>query len=81
MAILQDPLFFSAAEFVVKTNRCNCSLLQRKFKITWFRASALIEQLQKAFIIGAWNGETLVHPVLANEKLLEELKVAAEETA
>lgn len=81
MPITRDPLFLQAAEYAVRNKKCGRLLLQHKFQINATRAMSLIEQLQAACVIGAFDGSDSIHPVLADQKFLQELTIAAEETA
>ncbi|MBN2145171.1 MAG: DNA translocase FtsK, partial [Candidatus Aureabacteria bacterium] len=48
----EDPLFKEAVEFIRETQQASTSLLQRKFKIGYNRASRLMEELEAKAVIG-----------------------------
>jgi len=50
-----DKLFREAAEIVVITQQASASLLQRKLKLGYNRAGRLIDQLEAAGIVGAFE--------------------------
>lgn len=51
-----DPLFREAAELIVSSNSGSTSLIQRKFAIGYNRAGRLMDQLEKAGIVGPAQG-------------------------
>ncbi len=52
----KDALFDQCARIVVETQQGSASLLQRRLKIGYNRAGRIIDQLQAAGIIGAFEG-------------------------
>ncbi|WP_300978104.1 DNA translocase FtsK [Flavobacterium sp.] len=52
----RDPLFREAAEIIVNAQQGSASLLQRKLKLGYNRAGRLIDQLEAAGIVGAFEG-------------------------
>ena len=60
-----DPLFEDAAQLVIFNQSGSTSLIQRKFAIGYNRAGIIMEQLEKAGVVGSANGskprEVLVH--------------------
>ncbi|MEN2992261.1 MAG: DNA translocase FtsK [Bacteroidia bacterium] len=52
----RDPLFYEAARLVVRTQQGSTSLLQRRLGIGYNRAGRLMEQLEKAGIVGPARG-------------------------
>lgn len=52
----RDPLFREAAEVIVNAQQGSASLLQRKLKLGYNRAGRLIDQLEAAGIVGAFEG-------------------------
>ena len=72
-----DPLFEDAARLIVSTQEGSTSLIQRKFAIGYNRAGRLMDQLDKAGIVGAAHGskprEVLIMDELSLENLLSEL--------
>ena len=51
-----DPLFEEAANLVVYHQQGSTSLIQRKFSIGYNRAGRIMDQLEKAGIVGSTNG-------------------------
>lgn len=51
-----DPLFEEAARLIVATQQGSTSMIQRKFAIGYNRAGRLMDQLEKAGIVGAAQG-------------------------
>lgn len=51
-----DPLFEESARLIVNTQNGSTSLIQRKFSIGYNRAGIIMEQLEKAGIVGAASG-------------------------
>lgn len=51
-----DPLFEDAARMIVTSQQGSTSMIQRKFSIGYNRAGRLMDQLEKAGIVGAAQG-------------------------
>jgi S-DNA-T family DNA segregation ATPase FtsK/SpoIIIE len=51
-----DPLFREAAEVVIKTKMGSVSLLQRRLGIGYQRAGRLVDQLERAGVVGPHDG-------------------------
>lgn len=51
-----DPLFDEAARMIVATQQGSTSMIQRKFSIGYNRAGRLMDQLEKAGIVGSAQG-------------------------
>lgn len=73
-----DPLFAEAAEVVVLSQQGSTSMIQRRFSIGYNRAGRLMDQLEKAGIVGATQGskprEVLIQDKTSLEALLAQLK-------
>ncbi len=52
----KDPLYDEILSYVVKTGKCSASMLQRKFKIGYNRASRAVDQLEEEGIISPQDG-------------------------
>jgi len=52
----RDALFKEAAELVVREGKASASLLQRRLKIGYARAARILDQMEKAGIIGPAEG-------------------------
>jgi S-DNA-T family DNA segregation ATPase FtsK/SpoIIIE len=78
----RDPLFEDAVALVRRRGIASASMLQREFEIGYPRAGRLIDQLEKAGIIGPQEGskprEILVGPLMEEDEA--ELSHAEEET-
>ena len=74
-----DPLFEDAARLIVMKQDGSTSLIQRKFAIGYNRAGRLMDQLEKAGIVGAVHGsrprEVLIVDEISLEILLSQLEI------
>jgi S-DNA-T family DNA segregation ATPase FtsK/SpoIIIE len=74
----RDVLFEDAARLIVRHQQGSTSLIQRKMKLGYNRAGRLIDQLEAAGIVGAFEGskarEVLVSDEMSLEQLLNHLK-------
>lgn len=68
-----DPLFEEAARQIVLTQSGSTSLIQRKFSIGYNRAGRLMDQLEKAGIVGAAMGSKPREVMIQDEVSLETL--------
>jgi S-DNA-T family DNA segregation ATPase FtsK/SpoIIIE len=73
----RDELFDEAARLIVAHQQGSTSLIQRKMKLGYNRAGRLIDQLEAAGIVGAFEGskarEVLIQDEYALEQLLREM--------
>lgn len=73
----RDALFDDAARLIVSHQQGSTSLIQRKMKLGYNRAGRIIDQLEAAGIVGAFEGskarEVLVHDEHSLEQLLNAL--------
>ena len=73
-----DPMFDDAARLIVHEQSGSTSLIQRKFAIGYNRAGRLMDQLEKAGIVGAAHGskprEVLIQDDMSLENLLSSLR-------
>ena len=73
-----DPLFEDAARLIVSNQSGSTSLIQRKFAIGYNRAGRLMDQLEKAGVVGAAMGskprEVMVLDEVSLNNLLSNLK-------
>lgn len=60
----RDPLFEEAARFIVESQNASKSMLQRRFSIGYARAHKLMDQLEKAGIVGSHKGEVSLDELL-----------------
>lgn len=74
----RDAFFEDAARLIVRHQQGSTSLIQRKMKLGYNRAGRLIDQLEAAGIVGAFEGskarEVLIKDELSLEQLLNQLK-------
>ena len=68
-----DPMFEDAARLIVREQSGSTSLIQRKFAIGYNRAGRLMDQLEKAGIVGAAHGSRPREVLIADETSLENL--------
>ncbi len=68
----RDALFNEALKLVVRHQQGSISLLQRRLKIGYARAARLIDELEAAGIVGAFDGSK-AREVLIDEHQLEEM--------
>ena len=73
-----DPLFEDAARLIVINQSGSTSLIQRKFAIGYNRAGRLMDQLEKAGVVGAAMGskprEVMIQDEVSLNNLLNNLK-------
>lgn len=73
-----DPLFEEAARVIVMNQQGSTSMIQRRFSIGYNRAGRLMDQMEKAGIVGAAQGGkprgVLIHDENSLEALLAQLK-------
>ena len=73
-----DPLFEDAARLIVSNQSGSTSLIQRKFAIGYNRAGRLMDQLEKAGVVGAAMGskprEVMIQDEMSLNNLLASLK-------
>ncbi|SYZ73262.1 DNA translocase FtsK [Candidatus Zixiibacteriota bacterium] len=69
---LDDPLFHEAAETVIRHKQGSVSLLQRKLGIGYQRAARLIDKLEEAGVVSAYDGSK-AREVLVDRTYLEKL--------
>ena len=74
-----DEYFADAARLVVQSDSGSTSMLQRKFSIGYNRAGRIMDQLERAGIVGAQNGskprEVLYTSEIELEQFLENLGI------
>jgi S-DNA-T family DNA segregation ATPase FtsK/SpoIIIE len=69
----KDPLFEEAARLIVIHQQGSTSLIQRKFAIGYNRAGRLMDQMERAGIVGATQGSKPRDVLIADEYSLEKL--------
>ena len=68
-----DPMFEDAARLIVREQSGSTALIQRKFAIGYNRAGRLMDQLEKAGIVGAAHGSKPREVRITDENSLENL--------
>ncbi len=69
----RDVLFEEAARIIVMHQQGSTSLLQRRLKLGYNRAGRLIDQLEKAGIVGTFEGSKAREVLIPDEYALERL--------
>ena len=71
-----DPLFADVARFIVHEQNGNTAMIQRKFEIGYNRAGSIMEQLEKAGIVGPARGSNPREVLIQDEEeLMRVLKI------
>ena len=68
-----DPLFEEAARTIVLSQQGSTSMIQRKFSIGYNRAGRLMDQLEKAGIVGSAQGAKPLEVLIQDENSLENI--------
>ena len=68
-----DPMFEDAARLIVQSQEGSTSLIQRKFAIGYNRAGRLMDQLEKAGIVGEAQGSKPRDVLIMDDTSLENL--------
>ncbi|GAB3829451.1 hypothetical protein GCM10028895_44320 [Pontibacter rugosus] len=69
----RDALFEEAARIIVQHQQGSTSLLQRRLKLGYNRAGRLIDQLESAGVVGAFEGSKAREVLIPDEYSLEQL--------
>jgi S-DNA-T family DNA segregation ATPase FtsK/SpoIIIE len=67
----RDPMFEEAARLIVSQQQGSTSLIQRKFSIGYNRAGRLMDQLEKAGIVGPAEGSKARQVLIPDDYILE----------
>ena len=76
---VKDPLFEEAARLVVNTQQGSTSSIQRRFSIGYNRAGRIIDQLEKAGIVGPFEGSKARQVLIPDEYSLEHILKTVDE--
>ncbi|MBQ9786116.1 MAG: hypothetical protein IJW25_01460 [Clostridia bacterium] len=68
-----DPLLPNALLEFIESDRCSITLIQRKFAIGYARAASMVEQMEQAGFISAFQTETGKREILINKEKYKEL--------
>ena len=68
-----DPFFEEAARILVRAQQGSVSLLQRKLSIGYTRAARIVDQLEKAGVVGRFAGSKAREVLVESEEELEAL--------
>ncbi|MEO0116144.1 MAG: DNA translocase FtsK 4TM domain-containing protein [candidate division WOR-3 bacterium] len=66
-----DEYFATAARYVFQNKEASVSMLQRKLDVGWARAGRIIDQLEKAGIVGPYAGSKSRRVLIESEEELE----------
>ena len=66
-----DPMFEEAARLIISTQQGSTSMIQRKFSIGFNRAGRLMDQLEKAGVVGPTKGSKPREVLLQDEMSLQ----------
>lgn len=69
----RDPLFDEAARLIILHQQGSTSLIQRKLKLGYNRAGRIVDQLEAAGIVGAFEGSKAREVLIQDEASLERL--------
>ena len=75
----RDSMFEEAARLIVAHQQGSTSLIQRKLKLGYNRAGRLIDQLEAAGIVGAFEGSKAREVLIKDEMALEQLLISLRE--
>jgi S-DNA-T family DNA segregation ATPase FtsK/SpoIIIE len=67
-----DPLFADAARTIVRNQQGSVSLLQRKLSVGYARAARMVDQLERAGIVGPFEGSKARQVLIADELQLDD---------
>jgi DNA segregation ATPase FtsK/SpoIIIE-like protein len=67
----RDPLFEDAAQVVVRHQQGSVSLLQRRLKVGYSRAARIMDELEQAAVVGAFDGSKARQVLCETEAELE----------
>lgn len=73
LGYMLDSLFADAARLMVSEQNGSASILQRKFGIGYQRAGSIMEQLEKAGVVGPLRGSAPREVLICDEQALEDL--------
>ena len=68
-----DPLFEDTARLIVASQSGSTSLIQRKFSIGYNRAGRIMDQMEKAGVVGAASGSKPREVLIQDENTLNNL--------
>ncbi len=68
-----DEFFAEAARLVMRHKEASVSMLQRRLNVGWARAGRIIDQMEQAGIVGAYEGSKSRKVLLGDEAALEKI--------
>jgi len=68
-----DEFFIEAAKLVIRHKEASVSMLQRRLDVGWARAGRIIDQLEKAGIVGPYVGSKARKVLIESEEELERI--------
>ncbi|MDR1565252.1 MAG: DNA translocase FtsK [Oscillospiraceae bacterium] len=69
----KDPMFNQAVECVLEAGQASTSLLQRKLRLGYARAGRLIDELERAGVVGPYEGSKPRQVVMTRAEWLERI--------
>ncbi len=73
-----DPLFADAARLIVNKQSGSTAIIQREFGLGYQRTGRIMEQLEKAGIVGPLKGSAPPEVLISNEQALEDILAGPE---
>lgn len=70
----RDPLFYEALKLIVRHQQGSISLLQRRLRVGYARAARIVDELEQAGFVGAFDGSK-ARDVLIGEDDLEKMGI------
>jgi len=70
----RDPLFYEALKLIVRHQQGSISLLQRRLRVGYARAARIIDEMEQAGFVGAFDGSK-ARDVLVGEEELDEMGI------
>ncbi|MBM2815113.1 MAG: cell division FtsK/SpoIIIE [Ignavibacteria bacterium] len=67
----RDPLFEEAARLVIRHQQGSVSLIQRRLKVGYARAGRIVDELERAGIVGSFDGSKARQVLMESESELE----------
>lgn len=69
----RDPLFEEAARLIIRHQQGSVSLIQRRLKVGYARAGRIVDELEKAGVVGPFDGSKARQVYMDSEEELDEI--------